>query len=973
MSRVQRSASVSPRAAGGLVQRRARKGARVVLPAVLLLCAGAMACFGGAGLAVASPPSTAIRYVYDGDGHLKGLVVPGSETALYGWDAAGNLTSVALKQSKSLSVIELTPAQGAVGETVTISGTGFSTKPSSDTVKFNGTAATVSAATEWALTVTVPKGATSGTVSVQTSEGPLSSAQKFVVMSSLAPTITSISTSKALAGETITVNGTNFETNRVDDIAKVNQSMPVISSVTSSSFQLTVPSAAGGGHVSVATPQGSVVGPDLFIPPEGLPVSKVETTGRLSLGGTETVKLPVAEKVDLELFDGTVGQRVSLVASESSITHGYVSLWGPHGEKLTYNEGFREGEEVLIGPITLPSTGTYTIMITPLETYTGSVKLQTDSVVDQTGEVKPTVEGAKAGVSITTPGQRAVFLVPGTTGEEVSLTTSSTSFTGSYYVEWYNAAGERIYQEYWRETQDKFFPDQKFAGNETYTLIVRGGGASTGSTTITAYNASTVTGSITPGGEAVKLTVAAPGQKTRIKFPATESQLLTLVASEVTVANGRLSVWTPEETVLSGSETYFASGAKDEFTPSSTGTYTILVSPEEADTGSMTLTLYEGSHGPIRRRALDGPPAVSAPQLKVANTAGDSAYVSPKAASVAREARGKASRPRVERRASAPLGYTRVMLRFRAVGAGGWSPPLSRHRGLSGAWDSLQPTTPWTQAPPLQGREGETALAGQVLALDGLPLAGVRLSIEGTYVASESDSGGRFLLSGLPAGHQVLVIEGDTVPGHASYGTYETGVELVAGRTTALQYTIWLTPLDPAGEHRIPSPTTHEVRLTTPQVPGLEVRLPAGSVITAADGKVVHDLNITAIPVDRPPFPLPAFVSVPVYFTVQPGRAYVSKGAQIVYPNWDHLPPGQRVDFWDYDADKRGWYVYGEGTVTRNGKQVMPDPGVRVWELSGAMISGKPKPPKKGPKGKDPHGGDPVDLQTGLFLTARPT
>ncbi len=1433
MSRAQCPASVSPRAAAAMAQWCARKtcGARAVLPAAVLLGVLVLACL-GAGPAVASPPSTAIRYVYDADGHLKGLVVPGSETALYGWDAAGNLTSVALKQSKSLSVIQLTPAQGAVGETVTISGTGFSPKPGSDTVKFNGTAATVSAATEWALTVTVPKGATSGTVSVQTSEGPVSSAQKFAVMASLAPTISSLSVSKALAGETITVNGGNFETSRVDDVAKVNESMPAISSVTSSSFQLTVPSATGGGHVSVATPQGSVVGPDLFIPPEGLPVSKVETTGRLSLGSAETFKLPVAEKIDLELFDGTEGQRVSMVLSESSIAHGYVSLWGPHGEKLTANEGFREGETVLVGPITLPSTGTYTIMVTPLETYTGSVKLQTYSVVDQTGEIKPTAEGAKAEVSITipgqravfsvpgtagedvslkttstsftgryyvewfnakseriysewwngtqneffpaqkfagnetytlivrggetstgstaitaynasdvtgsitpsgspvkvaigvpgqkaritfsgkagekvsvtaaessfaggywwiltpegerisgtevglssgettiggpitlassgtytvyvspseaetgimtlraysvvdqtgeikptaegakaevsitTPGQRAVFSVPGTTGEDVSLKTTSTSFTGKYYVEWYNAKGERIYSEWWRETQNEFFPAQKFAGNETYTLVVRGGEASTGSTTITAYNASDVTGSvtaggaalkvpitvpgqkaritfsgkagekisvtaaestfaggswwiitpegerisgtevglsssetkisgpitlastgtytvfvspyeagtgsvtlqaysvvdqtgeikptaegakanvsittpgqravfsvpgtageavslttsatsftgtyyvewfnakgeliyhewwretqneffpaqkfagnetytlvvrggevstgsttitvynasdvtgsITPGGAPVKVAIGVPGQKARIKFPATEGQLLTLSASEVTIESGWMSIWAPEEKELSGSEVNFGGGAKDEFTPSSTGTYTILVNPREADIGSVTLTLYEGSHGPIRRRALGSPPAAPSPQPKVAQTFTSSAAelplsvsaasvsvarvapavkasrtlrvpvgVATKHAAVARGTRGAVRRPRPARGVSKPLGYTRAMLRFRAVGAGGWSPPRSRHRGLSGAWDSLQPTTPWTQAPPLQGPEGETALAGQVLALDGLPLAGVRLSVEGTYAATESDSGGRFLLSGLPAGHQVLVIEGDTVPGHESYGTYETGVELAAGRTTVLQYTIWLTPLDRAGDHRIASPTTHEVRLTTPQIPGLEVRLPAGSVITAADGKVVHDLNITAVPVDRPPFPLPGFVSVPVYFTVQPGRAYVSKGAQIVYPNWDHLPPGQRVDFWDYDADKRGWYVYGEGTVTPDGRQVMPDPGVRVWEFSGAMISGTPKPPGKGPKGKT-HGGDPVDLQTGLFL-----
>ena len=145
-------------------------------------------------------------------------------------------------------------------------------------------------------------------------------------------------------------------------------------------------------------------------------------------------------------------------------------------------------------------------------------------------------------------------------------------------------------------------------------------------------------------------------------------------------------------------------------------------------------------------------------------------------------------------------------------------------------------------------------------------------------------------------------------------------------RRPTLDYTIWLTPLDEAGDQRVDSPTDEETRLTTPRIPGLEVRIPAGTVITDAAGHAVKKLNITAIPVDRPPFPLPPFVSVPIYFTVQPGRAYLSKGAQVIYPNWSHLPPGQRVDFWNYDPDDRGWYVYGHGTVTPDGKQVVPGP-----------------------------------------------
>lgn len=104
---------------------------------------------------------------------------------------------------------------------------------------------------------------------------------------------------------------------------------------------------------------------------------------------------------------------------------------------------------------------------------------------------------------------------------------------------------------------------------------------------------------------------------------------------------------------------------------------------------------------------------------------------------------------------------------------------------------------------------------------------------------------------------------------------------------------------------------------------------------------------------------------IPVYFTIQPGRAYLSKGAQIVYPNWGDLRPGQRAEFWNYDSQDRGWYVYGRGTVSADGKQVLPDPGVRVWQFTGAMLASSPLPPNSAPTGTS--SGDPVDLYSGLF------
>jgi RHS repeat-associated protein len=104
-----------------------------------------------------------------------------------------------------------------------------------------------------------------------------------------------------------------------------------------------------------------------------------------------------------------------------------------------------------------------------------------------------------------------------------------------------------------------------------------------------------------------------------------------------------------------------------------------------------------------------------------------------------------------------------------------------------------------------------------------------------------------------------------------------------------------------------------------------------------------------------------------MYYTVQPGGAYIEPyGARIIYPNVTSEPPGTRIKFWNYDAGEKGWHIYGRGTVTPDGKQVVPDKGVAVYELAGASI--KPfgtAPPPCDHKADD---GDPVNLSTGLFV-----
>ncbi|MCH8623099.1 kelch repeat-containing protein, partial [Undibacterium sp. TS12] len=297
--------------------------------------------------------------------------------------------------------------------------------------------------------------------------------------------------------------------------------------------------------------------------------------------------------------------------------------------------------------------------------------------------------------------------------------------------------------------------------------------------------------------------------------------------------------------------------------------------------------------------------------------------------------------------------------------------PDARH--FKGDWRARRGDSPLQALPPLQAAAGDTALAGQVLTLNGRGLAQVTISIGGQ--STQTDLTGRFLLSHLPAGEQILDIDGQTVQKNdARYGFYQTRVKLVAGKTTSLGYPIWSSALDPAGNITVASPTRQETIVSSPRIPGLELHIPPGTVIRDRNGKIVTDLNVTAIPVDHPPFPLPS-LGVPVYFTIQPGGAILSSingkdqpGARLIYPNFSGAAPGTRMEFWNYDARGKGWYVYGQGSVSADAKQIIPDAGVAIYEFTGAMVAKPTTAPAEGPTVGGCRCGDPVDMYTGLFL-----
>jgi RHS repeat-associated protein len=303
-----------------------------------------------------------------------------------------------------------------------------------------------------------------------------------------------------------------------------------------------------------------------------------------------------------------------------------------------------------------------------------------------------------------------------------------------------------------------------------------------------------------------------------------------------------------------------------------------------------------------------------------------------------------------------------------------WRPDPSRRDPWYYAWGERTGTA--MMGPLPSAPAGHTGVSGRLARFNGMPIAEAKVSLGA--LATQTDAQGRFLLPDVPSGPQVLQVDGTQVVidgGH--YTKHSLHVDIAEGQTTALQRPIYLARVDPATEVSLASPSERDVLLTHPAMPGVEVRIPKGTVLRQQDGSIVTKVSLTPVPLDRTPYATP--MSFPLYFTLQPGGAFVDPSSdgpvQVTYPNREQLAAGQAVDFWNYDP-RSGWKVYGHGKASADGRTIVADAGSAPTGLAlreimtfGYAVSTTSPPP--GPKPGGERGGDPVDLATGIYVTER--
>jgi YD repeat-containing protein len=393
---------------------------------------------------VVVPPSVR-QYVYDAQGRLTGVIAANGDAARYVYDPVGNITRIERFANSATALLGAEPAVGAIGSSVTVSGIGFSTTPSQNTVQFNGVTGSISSATANQIVVTIPTGATTGPLSITTPSGSDTAAGTFVVQSPApVPTISGLSANSGPVGQTVTINGANLVDSTGGTEVKFNGIIATVTSATATSISTTVPGNATTGYITVRNNNGSAQSSTRFtVALSGLTVTATETAvidGNCpsACPSISVVNSP-SGKVGVVLFDGTVGKNVGVGVTNVSGNGSSITVLRPDGQTLPPTTVASPPGTVMTLP-PLPLSGTYSIVFAPAPGVTAGATFTLSTPLQQTLSVN-----GSASINSTRPGQGARYSFTGNVGQGYGITLQGTGASNNPTLAVYQAGGATLY------------------------------------------------------------------------------------------------------------------------------------------------------------------------------------------------------------------------------------------------------------------------------------------------------------------------------------------------------------------------------------------------------------------------------------------------------------------------------------------------------------------------------------------------
>ena len=320
-------------------------------------------------------------------------------------------------------------------------------------------------------------------------------------------------------------------------------------------------------------------------------------------GSAVTVNIPNPGDKATATFTGTAGQRVSLDITNSTIASMKISLLKPNGSAVFTVSATKTAK--FVDTNTLPSNGTYKVVVDPNLDRTGKVTLRLYDVPPDASNVM-TIGSPGSTLATTVPGQNANFTFSGTAGQRLALSlTGVTISAGSLTLR--NPDNTVLKGPQAFATAPSFIDPITLTQTGTYKLLLDPKGKAKGSVTLTGYDVPADTSAALTLGSPATGTTTVPGQRNNFTFTGTQNQRVSVqvISSDF---SGTLRLLKPDLTELASTPVGPAGGFLDTTVLPVAGTYTFVVDPSGAATGALSFTAYDVPADSTQAITAGGPP-----------------------------------------------------------------------------------------------------------------------------------------------------------------------------------------------------------------------------------------------------------------------------------------------------------------------------------------------------------------------------
>jgi hypothetical protein len=235
---------------------------------------------------------------------------------------------------------------------------------------------------------------------------------------------------------------------------------------------------------------------------------------------------------------------------------------------------------------TLASDGTYAVVVNPRFDYIGSATLTLYNVADVSGPIVP--GGSPVTVTTTVPGQNVRLTFSGTAAQRVSLLLTNVTIP---YMDVFILRPDGSILAIFSGTNG-FLDTQTLATDGTYAVVVNPRFEYIGSATLTLYDVpADPTTALDLNGSSGTLTTTTPGQNGTVTFSGSSGQQATVHITGNSIGATAVTLRKPDGGSLTSTWWWDTSFNLQTQTLPTTGTYTIEVNPDWANTGNITVSV----------------------------------------------------------------------------------------------------------------------------------------------------------------------------------------------------------------------------------------------------------------------------------------------------------------------------------------------------------------------------------------------